>query len=767
MSKYNLVTFDKPNTDTIEIGNGYILNVDDRFLDKDNKLLIDEDDYSKVFLNGIEVNCLYIMGDVPYTPIICMSGHQVDSITGGQPVDFENIMYLPDGDASPSDKLAPNGNFTSRYSKCKGTIITDNITGEQRMWYGKGTQKIDVDRPWGKYMMVEEGAFLHPTVAKETVFKDIRHVDDYTIIKYYGIYKTSYGYIRDRTKYNMGYGLKGNISGYFKHSQNVTIEGTTDTLAGNGKVGTLTRNGDFYIYNDFVIHSNTDIQSNAAYFNIDIRPAVADGEYFEEVVYIKDYTVELNNQFYRGSFDIRNDGRLSCIKSLEPINPRQEIHYIYLETYGRVDVGLSPVIYSGDDNIAGKEGINACIINNRYQTGPYIKLNPDIHKIIYAIRTVGEEYTLSDLYIDGIKQTECTGIALHKNALMELISFNGSNTQGTLSNYKTFMIFKEKEGFEWTDAYCKDITTNGFPNSRLKVDPTIVKLNRLEETIKVGDIIATTATVLPNNAKNKAIAWRSSNTSIATVNQSGTVTAVGVGKCEITAVTYNGVIGKMYVNVQHADIVNITNKGLICWIDGRDGLSSDKSKWLDRACMNDVIITGNKDACIVKQNTVYMDNSLSSKVYGKVTGVRQANLKSYTLEIRCKIDVSKWSEWTDLLTYFGGSNWETTNSINRYQTSAVATGYTDTTGQYHTFTLTLDQLTLKSYVDGNLITTYQISESTNILKDLYLFRHTSPLESSRYNSGDIASVKVYSRALDAFEISKNHEYETAIQRGGI
>lgn len=49
-----------------------------------------------------------------------------------------------------------------------------------------------------------------------------------------------------------------------------------------------------------------------------------------------------------------------------------------------------------------------------------------------------------------------------------------------------------------------------------------------------------TATVQPTNATNNNITWSSSNTSIATVNQAGKVTAVGSGTCTITATAVDG-----------------------------------------------------------------------------------------------------------------------------------------------------------------------------------------------------------------------------------
>ncbi len=57
----------------------------------------------------------------------------------------------------------------------------------------------------------------------------------------------------------------------------------------------------------------------------------------------------------------------------------------------------------------------------------------------------------------------------------------------------------------------------------------------------VNGLTATvTATVLPTNAANKGLTWSSSSTSVATVDQSGEITAVGVGTANITVTTVDG-----------------------------------------------------------------------------------------------------------------------------------------------------------------------------------------------------------------------------------
>ena len=62
-----------------------------------------------------------------------------------------------------------------------------------------------------------------------------------------------------------------------------------------------------------------------------------------------------------------------------------------------------------------------------------------------------------------------------------------------------------------------------------------IKLNKITLTLAVGEEQPLTATVLPDNAENKTVAWSSSDTKIATVSDAGLVAAVAPGSATITA----------------------------------------------------------------------------------------------------------------------------------------------------------------------------------------------------------------------------------------
>ena len=81
-------------------------------------------------------------------------------------------------------------------------------------------------------------------------------------------------------------------------------------------------------------------------------------------------------------------------------------------------------------------------------------------------------------------------------------------------------------------ATCK-VTVNPMPVDSITLNPTTLTLTR-------GETGKLTATVTPDNADNKTVTWSSSDASVATVDNDGTVTAVKVGTATITATTRDG-----------------------------------------------------------------------------------------------------------------------------------------------------------------------------------------------------------------------------------
>ena len=86
-----------------------------------------------------------------------------------------------------------------------------------------------------------------------------------------------------------------------------------------------------------------------------------------------------------------------------------------------------------------------------------------------------------------------------------------------------------------------EATVTATPGASATVPVTGVTLDLYTLTLLAqGDTQALTATVLPANATNQAVTWRSSDTAVATVDASGTVAGIAEGTATVTATTVDG-----------------------------------------------------------------------------------------------------------------------------------------------------------------------------------------------------------------------------------
>lgn len=102
---------------------------------------------------------------------------------------------------------------------------------------------------------------------------------------------------------------------------------------------------------------------------------------------------------------------------------------------------------------------------------------------------------------------------------------------------------------------------NDFNFVQLQVVPTSVALNKTTLTLDIGKTSNLRATVYPSNASNKKCTWSSSNTSVATVDGNGKVTAKASGTATITVKTSNGKTAtcKVTVNLPAPQITGLAN----------------------------------------------------------------------------------------------------------------------------------------------------------------------------------------------------------------
>ena len=97
------------------------------------------------------------------------------------------------------------------------------------------------------------------------------------------------------------------------------------------------------------------------------------------------------------------------------------------------------------------------------------------------------------------------------------------------------------------------------------VPVTGVTLNPTSLSLFTGESETLTATVEPGNATNKAVTWNTSDNTVATVDENGTVTAVGAGEATITVTTEDGCkTATCQVTVLHSNLKYFERKEASC-----------------------------------------------------------------------------------------------------------------------------------------------------------------------------------------------------------
>ena len=138
---------------------------------------------------------------------------------------------------------------------------------------------------------------------------------------------------------------------------------------------------------------------------------------------------------------------------------------------------------------------------------------------------VGQNYTFSPVITDAAASTTLT--------------WTSSNTSVATVNSSGFL---STTGVGSTTIKCT--AHNGVSaQCEVTVNPVLVSgitLNQTEAEMVVGEKLNLSATIAPDNATNKTVTWSSTNEAVAVVDESGQVTAVGSGTCQIKATANDG-----------------------------------------------------------------------------------------------------------------------------------------------------------------------------------------------------------------------------------
>ncbi|MDR2907147.1 MAG: Ig-like domain-containing protein [Bacteroidales bacterium] len=155
-----------------------------------------------------------------------------------------------------------------------------------------------------------------------------------------------------------------------------------------------------------------------------------------------------------------------------------------------------------------------------------------------AVTSVTLNKTTDTLAIDDV--VTLTATVLPENATNKAVTWSISDS--TVAKVANGTVTALKAGQTTITTTTKDGNKTAVCTITVKaaiVAVTSVTLDQTTDTLAIDDVVTLTATVLPEDATNKAITWSSSDSTVAKV-ANGTVTALKAGQATITVTTEDG-----------------------------------------------------------------------------------------------------------------------------------------------------------------------------------------------------------------------------------
>lgn len=318
------------------------------------------------------------------------------------------------------------------------------------------------------------------------------------------------------------------------------------------------------------LESGTDVQKATATFKINIKPVI------EKIEISKDAKTLILNDTYD----------LSQAVNVLPEGAVKTLSYQCADTTGIVSVseegvlkaekeGTAVVAVSSKENPKIQDTITITVID--------IPVSLELNQTAYSMKATGTfQLSAQKVYASGKKIPVAVneeGLTfVSSNEQIVTVDKNGLVTGQIQTTYPVTAQVIVSYLVKYTmDGEQKEKTISApcqFTITKIPIEKIVIENKQSGVTWKINDTYTLKTTVLPENATDKTISYKSSDKDVAKVSSSGVITATGIGKATITAYTKenSSVLDTFEVNVYQTSF-NIVELG----VDGTDK-SNDASK---------------------------------------------------------------------------------------------------------------------------------------------------------------------------------------------
>lgn len=149
---------------------------------------------------------------------------------------------------------------------------------------------------------------------------------------------------------------------------------------------------------------------------------------------------------------------------------------------------------------------------------------------VYLVPT---EIQLPETLIVGLGRSEQLTAQVQPEGLEDPVTWASSDEAVAVVD-DSGMVQGVMEGTATITATCGDLSASCTVTVQMLPDSVVLTPESLH--LKVGDTGTVSTTVLPDSVTDKTVAWTSSNEAVATVDETGKITAIAAGQADITAI---------------------------------------------------------------------------------------------------------------------------------------------------------------------------------------------------------------------------------------